>query len=513
MAEREKSKPTYSLESWFNSGLVIENIGEVSGSRPVPAGYRGCTKDFILLEASACGVFVFPVRADVGEVGADNLPPLTLYHYTHKHSFDKFVHLFGYAFQYKSASELQKAFYEQLQADYQERVPAPSPQNMKGEPLLTSTEPAKFKSMDDILVYMYGKIPSGFSSSGNSLKSFAEYCIAVRVPASACFPLTGVPNMFRFCKETLEHLKHRLDSMRETQKEKLSKKSCKKGRGTGQKGTEDNAEQASASGCLSRFCGISGRGKKAEYWDQVEGKKSQAALSTKFRQVDQWKKRMAKRWVKEHLQEREQSREIELRRVQEEARLAKEKEAKAQAKAKPEFKRGIRLDTSDNSKAGASQKTFPMSSFFMRIMQRRDQDGPRDSTSHKEVVGASKVFGLFGAASHAHKHDVELETGKAAAVEVKLRRAGTQTLDKKPIGTKRAESKAKPKRTESEDCDERVQGKNTGQGFMGTRASRGSNAGAGVVSSLGQFAASRMGRGPSVSSVPSAAEADKPTAT
>mmetsp|Transcript_19372 Transcript_19372/g.41221 ORF Transcript_19372/g.41221 Transcript_19372/m.41221 type:complete len:558 (-) Transcript_19372:47-1720(-) len=307
----QQDKPAVSLEAWFDGGLMKARASEdeevdedeveifVRGQKLLPPGYRGCTKDCVLAEADRNGIRVWPIRFDVGEISADTKPPWTLYHYTHRHSFEEFMKLFQDTDAMQDPQYVTRMMLSQLTADYQDRQPKATPQNPKQEPELMLIEPSRFEGKEEILHGLFGsKQINGFSSHGNRVDSFADFCIAVRVPASACLALQGEQDkqMVKLCRETLEALYKRSEAKRLAAVEKAQKEEERKAK-------LEAERKAKRRGCFSFFC-CSG-GQEPIDWDEVDKarKKKQDGeerLDREKRHIDHGKNQLFLQWTKEH---------------------------------------------------------------------------------------------------------------------------------------------------------------------------------------------------------------------
>lgn len=231
----DEAKQAPSLGFWFDAGLLYapadteDDVPHVRGARSLPKGYVGCNKGQLLINTSGSfDITIWPVRFDLGELSVDGIQPWTLYHFTHEASFEQFTRIFAKLSDVPAEGQVQDAvgyhvtmhdvrvqFFRQLQADFQERQPTASTANPKGEPELIPVEPVKFTSKQDILYTMFGKEPQGLSKLGHKLNTFAEYCLAFRVPASACHTVAGPAGKYsvvRLSKDTLDTLHRRVEN-------------------------------------------------------------------------------------------------------------------------------------------------------------------------------------------------------------------------------------------------------------------------------------------------------------
>eukprot|EP00747_Dinoflagellata_sp_TGD_P121326 gnl/TRDRNA2_/TRDRNA2_173405_c0_seq1.p1 gnl/TRDRNA2_/TRDRNA2_173405_c0~~gnl/TRDRNA2_/TRDRNA2_173405_c0_seq1.p1 ORF type:complete len:556 (+),score=136.84 gnl/TRDRNA2_/TRDRNA2_173405_c0_seq1:175-1842(+) len=257
LTEFERDKPAPSLEAWFDAGLTsagdINNIYLV-GNRALPPGYVGMDGKGVLLESALCGCVIWPVRTDLVDADADGRKPWTLYHYTHRKNFDRIAEIFRGS----DAKEVPKLLFARLMHDQQERVSTPTPYNPKLEPQLSPIEPAKFKEKKQIVVHIYGREPNEqFKAMGGVYLDHAEtveYCVPVRLPASACIPLSHLPltqASVRLDQEMLQALEVRAAHKakeRKNAEEKRKKRMAKWQR----KHKKDHEKKGGCFGCFGR---------------------------------------------------------------------------------------------------------------------------------------------------------------------------------------------------------------------------------------------------------------------
>lgn len=427
-------KPTASLEAWFEAGLMKvfdEGQASINGQKMLPEGYRGCTKDSILVEASKSGVKIFPVRLDVGEVGADT-GTRTLYHYTHRGSFDGFLQQWHQAQKSLSATQVSNLIFAHLAADYQEREHIATSVNPKGEPELCAIEPGRFDARRDIRKILFG----GSNREGHSLhdtpwEEFADYCIAVRVPATACTPKASHnpedTSMVIINQETLEALHRREEARRDLVRTRAEEEEAKKQR--------QEEERSKRAGCLSFLFG-SGRAPD-EYWDEqkVTERKKQLApegqeiIDRPKRQMDHFKKQLANSWTREHYikvhekqqhdarRHKEEERQRALKQAGEAARRAQEEAAAREPASEPSRRLTLRV-------AGGEQRVQKSAS--KKSLPQKEEDPPAAGAKAKLAAAPAQRNDAQAAAlwkEYKRKEEESKEVARGALTRIKMQRA------------------------------------------------------------------------------------------
>jgi len=184
--QQRNGKPAPTLEAWFDAGFTVTDR-QLTSARRLPLGYEGCNENSMLVSSIDHDVQLWPVRIDLGPVTEGSVSkPRTLYHYTYKAKFDAFVRFFSSP----KASKPEAVFrfvWDRLLEDFQEREPVAKPHNPKREPELMLLEPAKFETRKDLVSAVFnGRTVGGLAKNGISWENFADFCIAVRVPARGC---------------------------------------------------------------------------------------------------------------------------------------------------------------------------------------------------------------------------------------------------------------------------------------------------------------------------------------
>eukprot|EP00927_Polykrikos_kofoidii_P026130 TRINITY_DN23321_c0_g1_i1.p1 TRINITY_DN23321_c0_g1~~TRINITY_DN23321_c0_g1_i1.p1 ORF type:complete len:413 (+),score=59.63 TRINITY_DN23321_c0_g1_i1:153-1391(+) len=317
--QSDVDQTTPTLEAWFDAGLVTEehsakfDTGQhLRGKLPLPKSYVGCDDHSILIEAGGSdSVKIWPIRFSLGDETAASIRPWTLYHYTHRASFNAFVDIFSQRSEDLSGdpgaedgasyamADIRKKLLHQLSEDYLERSPTASIQNPKSEPELMLLEPTKFKTKAEILQNLFGKFTvEGFSNEGVSFATFADFCLAFRVPQSACINLRGTTSdkstnskrqeaMVRICRDKLAAVTARFASQQamlaKARKERHNKSSTSHSRMS----------------WLGALCSGT-KGKEApEYWDDVGEKTEEQDQESKKRELTSFKKKLVTEWMKE----------------------------------------------------------------------------------------------------------------------------------------------------------------------------------------------------------------------
>merc|ERR1719174_1099089 len=467
-------KPCESLEAWFDTGLV-KQVSEadasarhsnhskgkhhkaspkqkpsanvktwVTGAKPLPAGYTGCNEQKTLIEVPQNGILAWPIRVSLHS-GVCTKTPWTLYHYTHKESFEKF-HAIFHDMGNLDADEFGKMLVQQMQSDYQERVPNPTNINSKGEPQLTTAEPAMFNSKDELLAAVFGKdAVTGYSKQGHPFIEFADYCIAVQVPASACFQNTNQPSTanVRICRETLEQLERRAAALalEAEQKRKKEAETEEKEEHHDREGRPKRSQ-----GCLERLCGLR-RPEKAEFWDEVETGKS---AKKKDRELDRWKQRLAKKWLDEHVEECAAQTAVDFKSKDAMEKHMVEQKAKADQDKRKASRVTQTMQVNRESRSSQMSFNFGITKTLTQMVQKFTPDKQKASEeqhyrqeANKEVVAASSLFKQVQSAGAVSKQgsqqDSDHNEGKVADEHMK-RMWRAELIEEKraaPTGTKR----------------------------------------------------------------------------
>ncbi|CAE8607135.1 unnamed protein product [Polarella glacialis] len=291
-----KAKPARTLEDWFAAGLHISGDDDeayVEGALKLPDGYTGCDKSGITVFWPLAELCIWPICLDFGEDN-DGGPLRTLYHYTHKKSFDNFASIVQGA-QAESKSDYLVHLMKQLQDDYQERVPRPTTTNRKGEPELLEASPSAFDSNREVLLALFDdNVPTGFSLLGTKFDTFAQCCVAFQVSASVCLTvLSGHPKgaAMRLDKQALAKLNKLAEQRRDHEQKKKEAEAERKKR----------ERKAASWGCLGRLC--SGNTEAMpEYWDELEA--GDPAEDTRVkrdrREIDKRVEQLSQNFYKEH---------------------------------------------------------------------------------------------------------------------------------------------------------------------------------------------------------------------
>jgi len=142
------------------------------------------------VEAIETGVLVWPVRFDLCELGADTGKPWTLYHYTHKTSFDRFVKSLTEVNAAINTSQLARLVLDRLLDDFKERDGSVMQQDNKGDVELCIGEPAEFSSKEDIRSIIFkGAERTGYSIYATPWEEFA----GGHLPVLAGCKVMGLP--------------------------------------------------------------------------------------------------------------------------------------------------------------------------------------------------------------------------------------------------------------------------------------------------------------------------------
>lgn len=447
MIEREKMKPAENLEAWFEIGLVkhtTEAKGHhkpkpyVTGGRPLPPGYTGCNAEATLVQSGDNGILIWPIRVSL-HLRICEKKPWTLYHYCHQASFEAFHQVF-HEISTLEEEAAQKKLLDLMQKDYQERVPNPTNINVKGEPQLTTMEPIRFGNKTEALNMIFGKEAiTGYSKQGNRHDQFADYCIAVECPASACFQNTSQPSKanVRICRETLEQLQRRAEAVAAEEARK-----AKENGGDDTEGAETHeGAQKKSVGCLARLCGVR-RPEKVEFWDEVEP--THKSSKKKDREMDRWKQRLAKKWLDEHVMECAQEAAKQHRTKDEEERYQTEQRALAERAKRTHGKVDHAMQVNEMKKGPTIN--FGITKTINQLIARFTPDKTQKlaeihyrQEANREVVQASALFRTGkNKGSTSSLHD-DVNEGRVADEHMKRMWRAVEQEEKKnaPTGTKR----------------------------------------------------------------------------
>lgn len=420
-------KPTPTLEAWLDAGVfgAHDDEGEecVSGHRKLPTGYEGCTKDSVLVEATKPGVWIWPVRFDIGALTVDGTKPWTLYHYTHVQSFETFARELSSAGDAVNEEVLAKLVLDRLQADFREREPTPSPQNPKGDLELCSIEPGMFRSRKEIRKTMFGGVNrQGQSDKGHQFDEFGDFCIPVRVPGSACRVQGGTHD-----KENGTHRKEKLMVM--VSKEMLDALNLKaQANAAVMKVKRERAARATVMkqqdkswGCLGFIFGGGGKPSYDDWEEDFASKKQelvagQDVVNRPKREVGHRQKQMRRTWMKEHFAN------IKMQEEKEE----KPKQAaqrKSGAAPRMSMKAEAALQEQPSGDDAANRTTSRMTLISQRASQFLADPKPARSNEDTRASHVSKMYREFQEKTEGNKEIV-----RGALTRMKSRRSERMTV-------------------------------------------------------------------------------------
>lgn len=457
-----------SLEQWYDGGVAHDESGELIGLRILPPRYGGLTKHRVLLEVTKSHTMIYPVRVDIGEIGADDLKPFTLFHFTHKTSFDKLCAVFQ-----GDEDELQDKVMAILREDYQERTSAPHPLNLKGDAQLSPIEPGKFTKKKDIIHHLFGKEMTGFTRHGHKYKEMADFCFAVRVPASCCVNLQGQISgeaCIKLCRDTMEALSRRTQARRQMARERAAKEEAQ------QRLHEEGkvAKTATARFC-NWLCCVGGPAKDhPEFWDDqddaeadAEAKRNKAARVKEAREVDYWKSSVTHAYMKKHFAEQTAKKETE----KEAKKHQTLKKIHAQkAKIKQIEKDNSKTVTVYAGKGGDEEDALTIENSKLAELEAALVGLQEKHESGKTLAIAADKFMRFGHKADEIGEDVA-EYGHVAREQMKTRR-NADDIFRKPTGRQRGQT-GKGKLVAAKDADTDIRSSSTVEGAETPKAKKG----------------------------------------
>lgn len=430
-----------SLEAWFDAGVKqVYEDGQtsVNGQRQLPEGYSGFTQDSVLVEAFVPGILVWPVRFDVGEASFDTISPCTLYHYTHRKSFEKFASAWTEERQSMSKYEISNVVLSHLSDDFTEREPSQTNENPNGDLEMCTIEPGNFVSKEEILNLLLGsRSLKGVSSQGSLWEDFADFCIAVRVPGSACLARTrrGTEDrtMVLLSKQTLEVLNKRSEFRRNIEKKHAQEKKQK---------LQQHKTKARSGGFLTFLCCGSSKDPPPEFWDDedLSKKKKQLANGREVvdrpkREIDFQKQKLRKTWTQEHFIKVQEIESKERMRLEEEQRIQVMKEAAIKAQLQEEAKRVATAGRTVIKVAGDEKKKKEAT-----VPRGNEEDKPKKTKTLTMFPTKKPQQNLEMYEQFAKKDEQRKDIARGALAQIKMRRSApsSRLAAEQPTGRRRS---------------------------------------------------------------------------
>jgi len=359
----------------------------------LPVGYDGCDDATVLVHVAGLGVEVWPVRIDLGDIEEEGgRHPPTLYHFTHRQSFQHFVGLFSGRQDDDEPMQTMEVFrsvWEAFHADFRERSAKATEQNPHNDPELFIVEPARFRSKEEILHSMFGGHynPNGFSSGGTPCNNFADCCVAVRVSSSVCFPTESLGNhsLMRLDRHAVEALHLRAEQRAEMARLKEEEDEDKQ------------EERGGTAGCLSALCGS---GKKEQSWkdmqrarakDDRKKAKGEDRVCRDKKIMDVRVVQLTNKWAKEHY--------AGAKKLKDETALVRKKQEEEEAsrlarlearKAAQKQAAGGKTATATNRKAGPKFRASDQAS------DTKEEEVARDNVSITQMLIAKIKVAIYG---------------------------------------------------------------------------------------------------------------------
>jgi len=425
------------LEAWFDAGLTLQSkIGDQSGGLKgtllLPRGYSGFTDESPLLEALLPRITVWPVRLDVGDVDVDTAVPRTLYHFTNRSVFQKLarecIEEQQAELEHHAHHEAISLAYRFVLEDCRERDPERDEGHDHSADIeLCTVEPNLFQSREDVLRTTLGELPvvPRTSSHGHTIHSFADCCVAVRVPGSACTPKKGSNDMVIVKYDTLHALHKRAAARRQVnqRREATEKNQIQQDQEQGDPtAIQDDKAPNKASGCLSILCGKNSP--VVSYFPRRKKKKKQTdqsvdaeILDRPKRELDFYTRKLNRVWMKEHFVKMH-------KRVEFERQVEIEKQAK---EASREERRNEKLEAEKRAAAMEGRFRFTIAGEEERLRKARKAKEEKERKAKEQALEEAMSDKKDNPALKAYEewmrnNDEDKDMARAALVRIKLPR-------------------------------------------------------------------------------------------